>query len=148
MCVCDRRGEEEDESYMWGERWETGWHLRRNIWLTLGGRQTMWAQPGWGCLDLVIFATAVSLGSWDTRWQGRDEVKFIGWCVFWLHLAVVLTHHSLFYFNLFTLYTFLATPRGRHQASLVAQTVKNLGHMNTCGWFMLMCGKNHHNIVK
>ena len=22
------------------------------------------------------------------------------------------------------------------------------GHMCTCGWFMSMCGKNHHNIVK
>ena len=22
------------------------------------------------------------------------------------------------------------------------------GHMYTCGWFMSMCGKNHHDIIK
>ena len=25
---------------------------------------------------------------------------------------------------------------------------KMVGHMYTQGWFMLMCGKSHHNIVK
>ena len=26
--------------------------------------------------------------------------------------------------------------------------VQDGGHMHTCGGFKLMCGKNHHNIVK
>ena len=26
--------------------------------------------------------------------------------------------------------------------------VQDGGYMYTCGWFMLMYGKNHHNIVK
>ena len=28
------------------------------------------------------------------------------------------------------------------------RVVQDRGHMYTCGWFMSMYGKNHHNIVK